>query len=48
MRSKAGRGVREMVYRDLYRGRLVYGKTRREYRRGRKFKVAAPEPSGSQ
>ena len=36
-------GVREMVYRDLYRGRLVYGKTQWEYRRGRKFKVATSE-----
>jgi site-specific DNA recombinase len=35
--------VREMVYRELYRGRLVYGKTRWEYRRGRKFKVRTPE-----
>ena len=36
-------GVRAMVFRDLYRGRLVYGCTRWEYRRGRKFKVRVPE-----
>jgi DNA invertase Pin-like site-specific DNA recombinase len=35
--------VREMVFRELYRDRLVYGKTRWEYRRGRKFKVRTPE-----
>jgi len=35
-------GVREMVYRELYRGRIVYGKTRWEYRRGRKYKVPRP------
>src|SRR5262245_23407748 len=35
--------VREMVYRELYRGRLVYGKTPWAYRRGRKFKVRTPE-----
>jgi site-specific DNA recombinase len=36
-------GVREMVFRDLYRGRVVYGKTTWDYRKGRKFKIAAPE-----
>ena len=35
--------VREMVYRPLYRGQVVHGKTRWEYRRGRKYKVARPE-----
>jgi recombinase len=35
--------VREMVFREMYRGRLIYGKTRWEYRRGRKFKVRTPE-----
>jgi site-specific DNA recombinase len=36
-------GVREMAFRDLYRGRLVYGKTAWEYGKGRKYKVAVPE-----
>lgn len=36
-------GVREMVYREAYRGRIVYGKTRWEYRRGRKVGVSTPE-----
>ncbi len=36
-------GVREMVFRDLYQGRVVYGKTTWDYRKGRKFKIAAPE-----
>jgi len=35
--------IREMVSRELYRGRLVYGKTQWQYRKGRKFKVRAPE-----
>ena len=42
-RGWAMTGVREMVYRPLYRGQVVYGKTRWEYRRGRKYKVARPE-----
>ena len=36
-------GVREMVYRDLYRGRIVYGKTRWHDRGGTKVKVRVPE-----
>lgn len=36
-------GVREMLYREAYRGRIVYGKTRWEYRRGRKVSVPTPE-----
>jgi site-specific DNA recombinase len=35
-------GGREMVYRDLYRGRIVYGKTRWDYTGG-KHKVRVPE-----
>jgi site-specific DNA recombinase len=34
--------VREMVYRELYRGRIVYGKTRWDYTGG-KHKVRVPE-----
>ena len=46
--SKAGKywattGIREMLRRDLYRGQSVYGKTRWEYRKGGKRKVAIPE-----
>jgi hypothetical protein len=36
-------GVREMVYRDLYRGRVVYGKTRWQDRGGTKVKVRTSE-----
>jgi hypothetical protein len=50
-RAKAGKrsdqwsstGIREVLHRDLYRGRVVYGKTTWAYHKGRKFKVAAPE-----
>jgi len=35
--------IREMLRRELYRGRLVYGKTTWARRKGRKFKVATPE-----
>lgn len=35
-------GVREMVYRELYRGQIVYGKTRWDYTGG-KHKVRVPE-----
>jgi len=46
--SKAGKywattGIREMLRRDLYRGVAVYGKTRWEYKKGGKHKVAIPE-----
>ena len=34
--------VREMVFRALYRGRIVYGKTTWQYRKGRKYKVRVP------
>ena len=37
-------GVREMVYRDLYRGRIVYGKTRWDYTGG-KHKMRVPAPA---
>jgi site-specific DNA recombinase len=36
-------GVREMVFRDLYRGRIVYGKTRWVDRGGTKVKKDCPE-----
>jgi site-specific DNA recombinase len=35
--------VREMVFRDLYRGRIVYGPTRWQDRGGTKVKVRVPE-----
>jgi site-specific DNA recombinase len=35
--------IRAMLFNDLYRGRVLYGRTRWEYRRGRKFKIAVPE-----
>jgi DNA invertase Pin-like site-specific DNA recombinase len=35
--------VREMVFRDLYRGRIVYGRTRWQDRGGTKVKVRVPE-----
>ncbi len=35
--------IRAMLLNDLYRGHVVYGKTRWEYRRGRRFKVPTPE-----
>src|SRR5262245_23295641 len=35
--------IRAMLFNDLYRGRVIYGRTRWEYRRGRKFKTAVPE-----
>ncbi len=36
-------GVREVVMRELYRGRQIYGKTRWERRKGTKRKVDTPE-----
>jgi site-specific DNA recombinase len=36
-------GVRAMVFRDLYRGQLVYGKTRNLIRRGKRGKIDVPE-----
>lgn len=36
-------GVREIVFRELYRGRQVYGKTRWERRKGTKKKIQTPE-----
>jgi site-specific DNA recombinase len=39
-------GVREMVYRDLYRGRIVYGKTRWDYTGG-KTRCSLGSPSGT-
>ena len=36
-------GVREIVMRELYRGRQVYGRTRWERRKGTKCKVQVPE-----
>jgi DNA invertase Pin-like site-specific DNA recombinase len=35
--------IRAMLFNDLYRGRVIYGRTRWEYRRGRRFKVPTPE-----
>ncbi len=35
-------GVREMLHRDLYRGRIVYGATKWAHRGGTKKKLAAP------
>lgn len=40
-------GVREMVYRELYRGRIVYGKTRWEYRRAASTRCPGRRASGS-
>jgi len=42
-RGWAGSGVREMVFRGLYRGHVTYGKTRREDRNGTTIKVKVPE-----
>lgn len=39
----ASTSVREMLRRDLYRGRIVYGKTKWQDRRGTKVKVDVPE-----
>jgi site-specific DNA recombinase len=39
----ASTAVREMLHRDLYRGRVVYGKTRWTDKGGTKVKVRAPE-----
>ena len=36
-------GIREVLHRELYRGQLVYGKTKWERRGGTKRKVVAPE-----
>ena len=37
-------GVREILHRDLYRGVVVYGKTRNEYRRGKRVRVEGETP----
>src|SRR6266851_1058996 len=42
-RGWAGSGVREMVFRSLYRGHVVYGKTRWADKGGTKVKVKVPE-----
>jgi len=42
-RGWAPSSIRAMLFNDLYRGRVIYGKTRWEYQRGRKFKVPTPE-----
>ena len=42
-RGWAGSGVREMVFRGLYRGAVTYGKTRWEDRNGTKVKVKVQE-----
>lgn len=42
-RGWAKTGVRELVFRDLYRGRVIWGKTRWVYRGGRKVKEDRPE-----
>src|SRR5262245_9268605 len=42
-RGWAASGVREMIFRPLYRGQIVYGKTRRQTKGGTKVKVAVPE-----
>ena len=39
--------MREMVFRDLYRGQQVYGKTRLERRHGTKHKIRVPETEWS-
>ncbi len=41
-RGWASTGVRALIFNELYRGRVIYGRTRWEYRRGRKFKLAVP------
>jgi site-specific DNA recombinase len=46
--SKAGKywattGVRELLRRDLYRGVIVYGKTRNVWKHGKRTKIAIPE-----
>jgi site-specific DNA recombinase len=46
-RGWAATGVREMVFRDLYRGQQVYGKTRWERRAGTKRKIQVPEAEWS-
>ncbi len=38
----AGSGIRELLHRELYRGRVIYGRTTWTRRRGRKRKVATP------
>ena len=37
-------GIREVLHRSLYRGQVVYGQTRNEYRHGRRIKVAGEAP----
>jgi site-specific DNA recombinase len=46
-RGWAATAVREMVFRDLYRGQQVYGKTRWERRHGTKHKIQVPEAEWS-
>lgn len=46
-RGWAATAVREMVFRDLYRGQQVYGKTRWERRHGTKQKIQVPEAEWS-
>jgi site-specific DNA recombinase len=41
-RSWAPTAIREMLYRDLYAGRIVYGKTTWTYQNGRRVKVDTP------
>ena len=37
-------GIREVLHRGLYRGRVVYGATRNEYRGGKRIKLAGESP----
>ncbi|HUP38017.1 MAG TPA: recombinase family protein [Candidatus Limnocylindria bacterium] len=46
-RGWAATAVREMVFRELYRGRQVYGKARWERRGGTKRKIQVPEAEWS-
>jgi site-specific DNA recombinase len=46
-RGWAATAVREMVFRELYRGRKVYGKTRWERRGGTRRKIQVPETEWS-
>jgi site-specific DNA recombinase len=41
-RSWAPAAIREMLYRDLYAGRIIYGKTTWTYQDGRRVKVDTP------
>ena len=42
-RGWAASAVREMIFRPLYRGQIVYGKMRRQTKGGTKIKVRVPE-----